>query len=289
MNPIRRELLNGLFVLVLSTLLSAGFAAFQVKFDVQLLVWILLATAIAVAGYVVFEFVLSAEARERASEESTRRREEEWLKRVGNPAHLDYSFDRAGVTPSILDATRAMKPGSDLTFMTYVGSEGGRERVITEEARRLLFSVVMEQLKRRVIREYKRLLCFDYHVLENTPELKSGILRVGEGPGTISRQLGEQCRLMMETKGCSLYVAPAILKNIVGLFGTDTVSVSLETADQQTGARSLAGIMLFYDPPNGEIIEQFRQIERDTERHMVAVHKIRFPEDAAPKAEVAAR
>jgi len=31
MNPIRREIINGLFVLVISTLLSAGFAAFQVS------------------------------------------------------------------------------------------------------------------------------------------------------------------------------------------------------------------------------------------------------------------
>jgi hypothetical protein len=40
--------------------------------------------------------------------------------------------------------------------------------------------------------------------------------------------------------------------------------------------------MLFCDPPNGEIIEQFRQIERSTERRMVAVREIRFPEDVAP-------
>jgi Ribonuclease G/E len=65
--------------------------------------------------------------------------------------------------------------------------------------------------------------------------------------------------------------------------------MSLETAHQYTGVRSLAGIMLFYDPPNGEIIEQFRQIERETERSMVAVREIRFPEDAAPTAALATR
>ncbi len=32
MNPIRRELLNGLFVLVVASLMSAAFAAFQVSF-----------------------------------------------------------------------------------------------------------------------------------------------------------------------------------------------------------------------------------------------------------------
>jgi len=287
MNPIRREIINGLFVLVISTLLSAGFAAFQVKFDVQLLVWILLATAIAVSGYVVFEFVLCAEKREIEGLKKSEQRELEWLKLVGTPARLDYRVAGAAVAPSVLDAIRAMKPGSDLTYMTYVSSEGGAERVVTEEARKLAFSVIMEQLKRGTIREYKRLLCFDHEVLENNFELKLGIIRVGEGPGTITRHLGEQCRLMMETKGCSIYVAPVLLRNIVGFYGTDTVSMTLEMADQRTGVRTSAGIMLFYDPPNGEIIEQFRQIERETERRMVAVHKIVFPEDTVSIAEAA--
>jgi hypothetical protein len=49
------------------------------------------------------------------------------------------------------------------------------------------------------------------------------------------------------------------------------------------------GSIFFCDPPNGEIIEQFRQMERATERRMVAVHKIRFPEDEAPVASLTAR
>lgn len=40
MNPIRRELLNGVFVVVLASLMSAAFAAFQVSFNLQL--WILI-------------------------------------------------------------------------------------------------------------------------------------------------------------------------------------------------------------------------------------------------------
>jgi len=62
---------NGVFVLVLSTLLSAAVAAFEIKFNLQVWVLILLATAVALGGYVVFEFVLSAE-----------HRENEWLKQV---------------------------------------------------------------------------------------------------------------------------------------------------------------------------------------------------------------
>lgn len=53
MNPIRRELLNGLFVLVLASLMSAAFAAFQVSFNVQLWVLILIGLAVAVGFYVL--------------------------------------------------------------------------------------------------------------------------------------------------------------------------------------------------------------------------------------------
>lgn len=84
MNPIRRELLNALFVLVLSTLLSAAIAAFQIKFNLQVWVLILVAAAVALGGYVGFEFVLSAEYREKG-----------WLKRVGTPARLEIGDGEA--------------------------------------------------------------------------------------------------------------------------------------------------------------------------------------------------
>jgi hypothetical protein len=291
MNPIRRELLNGLFVLVVASLLSVAFAAFQVSFNVQLWVLILIGVAVAVSGYVMFEttlgYLASTDAREKAWEESTRRREEEWLKRVGNPAR--FSITREGITPDVVDTVRAVKPGTDLTFMMYISPEGGSERAISEEGRERLYSAIIEQVKRGTVREYKRLFCFDHGVLENNPELKSGILRVGEGPGTITRVMGEHCRQMMQTKGCSLYIAPMVLRSIVAFYGADTVSMTVETAEQDTGVRTFAGIMFFYDPPNGEIIEQFRQFERATERRMVAVHKIRFPEDAEPTVAVATR
>ena len=64
--------------------------------------------------------------------------------------------------------------------------------------------------------------------------------------------------------------------------------MSVDTA-QPAGGRAAFGAMFFYDPPNGEIIEQLRQMERETERRMVAVHKIVFPEDAEPTAELATR
>ena len=124
-------------------------------------------------------------------------------------------------------------------------------------------------------------------MLANDHELRSGILRVGEGPGTIGRELGNHCRLVMETKGCSLYIAPVVLRAFVEMYGVDKVSLSVETTDPNTGGRAIAGSLFFSDPPNGEIIEQFRQMERATERRMVAVHKIRFPEDELPTSEAA--
>jgi hypothetical protein len=283
MTPIRRELLNGLFVLVVASLLSVAFAEFQLNFDVQLWVLILIGIAIAVSGYVVFEITLRLMA---ASADSTRLREEEWLKRVGNPARLELGVAAgAAGTAMLIEAVKAMKPGSDLTMMLHVSFEGG-----SFASPGPFFGAVMEQLNRGTIREYKRLLCFDPDVLVNDHDLKSGILRVGEGLGTINRVLGEHCRLMLATKGCSVYVAPVVLRSfIVGLYGTDKVSMTVDTMDQDTGARAVTGVLFFSDPPNGEIVEQFRQIERATERRMVAVHKIVFPEDATTTAQIASR
>jgi hypothetical protein len=51
MSPLRRELLNGVFVLVLASLMSA---AFQVSFKVQLWVLIRISIGIALSAYVTF-------------------------------------------------------------------------------------------------------------------------------------------------------------------------------------------------------------------------------------------
>jgi len=281
MNPIRRELLNGLLVLVVASLLSVAFAAFQVSFNALLWTLILLGMAVAVGGYVVFEFVLSTEKREMKTEQ----RELEWLKRVGNPARLEMG---TSVVTMLIDTLRSMKPGTgDYTVMVYVDRDGGSaRRTNRDETNEQIYRTILEQLKRGTIREYKRLICFDHDVLANDPELKSGILRVGEGPGTIRWSMGEHCHLMLETKGCSVYVAPVVLRGgVLSLLGPDKVYMTVDTVDQETGASTSAGGIIFSDPPNGELIEQFRQIERATERRMVAVQKIRFPEDtdAAPQ------
>jgi hypothetical protein len=281
MNPLRRELLNGLLVLVVASLLSVAFSAFQVSFNALLWVLILMAIAIAVCGYVVFEFVLSTESREMKTEQ----RELEWLKRIGTPARL------SSVPDLFSQAVKTMSPGSDYTVMYNYGSEGGGESSLGIGPQAFTDSVdaLLERVKQGKVREYKRIICFDRDVLANDPELRSGVLRVGEGPGTIDRAMGEHCRLMVNTKGCSLYVAPEVVHGIVAFFGVEKMCISVETTDQATGGRTTGGAILFYDPPNGEIIEQFRQMERETERRMVAVHTIRFPEDEAPTASPATR
>jgi hypothetical protein len=287
MNPIRREVLNGLFVLVISTLLSAAIAAFEIKFNLQVWLLILIGVAVAMSGYVTFEIALRHMA---ATAESARLREEEWLKRVGNPARLELGMyaGSAGIG-LVLEAQKAMKPGTDYSVMIYYSSEGGAETAIASEARQQLFNFMIERVKSGTVREYKRIVCFDRDVLLKDHDLSSGILRVGEGPGTIDKVVAEHLRIMMETKGCSVYVAPVVLRGIVALYGTDMASFTVDTADQETGARRITGVMFFYDPPNGEIIEQLRQIERATERRMVAVHKIIFPEDTESTAKPAIR
>ena len=119
MNPIRREVLNGLFVLVISTLLSAAIAAFEIKFNLQVWLLIVMAVAIALIGYVMFELTLRYMA---STAESMRQREDEWLRRVGTPARLELNREGdAADVAAVAQAVEAMKPGSDLTFMTYIG------------------------------------------------------------------------------------------------------------------------------------------------------------------------
>src|SRR5258708_22235207 len=85
----------------------------------------------------------------------------------------------------LVDAVKAMRVGSDLTIMVYIGSEGGLETAISDEAREQGFGAGMERLKRGTIREYKRIICFYHEGLAQDQELKSGILPVREGPGTL--------------------------------------------------------------------------------------------------------
>ena len=290
MNPIRRELLNGLIVLVVASLMSVAFAAFQVSFDLQLWVLILTGIGIAVGCYLVLEFIRSANAREQVTAVSTRQREEEWLRRVGNPARLEDGTSAGSRGMGlIIDALKDMKPGSDYTVLVYYGSEGGAETAISSEALQQHFDAIIEGLKNGTIREYKRIVCYDREVLANDHELSSGILRVGEGPGTIDGTVAKHVQLIMATKGCSVFVAPVVMRSNVFLFDTDKAGFSIDTTEQETGARGMAGIMFFYDPPNSEIIERLRQIERATERRMVAVRKIVFPGDAEQPVDLATR
>src|SRR5208337_2617346 len=130
MNPVRRELLNGLLVLVVASLLSVAFSAFQVSFNALLWVLILMGIEIAVSGYVMFELTLGFMA---STAESTQQREEEWLKRVGDPARLELGLEGTGTAGASMlgEAVKAMSPGSDLTIMHYVSWEGGRDTSIT--------------------------------------------------------------------------------------------------------------------------------------------------------------
>jgi len=267
MNPLRRELLNGLLVLVVASLLSVAFSAFQVSFNPLLWVLILFAIVIAVAGYIVFEFVLSAE-----------RRETEWLKRIGTPARFEvgpHLGGRGGL--ALQDAVKAMTPGSDYTVLTYVGPTNPLE----VKARDVTFALLMEQLRRGVIREYKRIICFDPDLLAKDQELRSGVLRVGEGPGYVDKSMGEHCRLMMTVKGCSLFVAPALVQSTIILYGSEKTAKTVETIAEDRTSRTIAGVLFFCEPPNGEIIEQFRHIERETERRMFAVHNVLTPAPTA--------
>ena len=87
-------------MLVVSCLLSVAFEAFQVNFNVQL--WVLILIGVAVSGYVMFEIALgymaATEEREKASAESTRL-VPRWKRRASNSSVPSNAWARlVGIT-----------------------------------------------------------------------------------------------------------------------------------------------------------------------------------------------
>lgn len=119
MNSIGRELLNGPSVLMVASLLSVAFSAFQVTFNAQFSVLILKGIGVALGGDILFDITLgvitSAEGRERALAEAMQHWGEEWLKRVGNPASLDLRFSGSDrdLCPQV-EVVQFMGAGADL-------------------------------------------------------------------------------------------------------------------------------------------------------------------------------
>jgi hypothetical protein len=104
-----------------------------------------------------------------------------------------------------------------------------------------VFGILLDGVRLGRIGDYRRITCFDRDVLIANDDLKSGILRVGEGPGTIERALGEHCREMMKTKRCSLFVAPAVFRGTVAFIGANKVYISVETALEDPADEGLLG------------------------------------------------
>src|SRR5215472_9629030 len=117
MSPIRREVLNGVFLLVLASLMSAIIGAFQIRFDVQLWVLILIAIGVAVSGYVMFDITLRYIA-------STEQREKEWIKQIGTPARFEVNEEESlAGSNALVDWLKKLNPGSDYCAMNYFAPE----------------------------------------------------------------------------------------------------------------------------------------------------------------------
>ena len=286
MSKLKRELLNILFIGAGASLIHAAYEAANAKFNPLVWAVIVMGIAVALGGYVVFEYMVTAEERAEEATKSTAAREDEWLKRVGTPARLEPIGD-GKFAAMALQLLRTLKSGSDVTFMIHIprhqlelasyadfagsGSEAGLKVVLR---------TLLELVDTGTIREYRRIICFDHGLFSESSELKSGTLKVGNGPDKVWGFIAEHCRQMVTRKKCSVYVAPAIVQNDVFLYGSDKAGLTLKRFDSERGILQLAYGFFFSDPPNSEIIEELRLIIRDTEKRMVAVHTI--VDDDAP-------
>jgi hypothetical protein len=288
MPKLKRELLNILFIGAGASLIHAAFEAAHVKFDLDAWAAIVMGIAVALSGYVVFEYLETTERRAAEWQRSAAERETEWLSRVGTPARLD-SIDEGQYLAAATKFVRELKPGSDFTAMIHIPRQG-RENVglndfgrpDAEKNLKEFFRTMLELVDAGTIREYRRIICFEPDIFARSADLKSGILRVGDGPEMIWGLIAEHCRLMTGRKQCSAYLAPAIVQNDIFLFGTGMAAITLRRFDPGSGVLQQAYGFFFSDPPNSEIIEELRRIVMDTEKRMVAVHSI--VDDSAPLA-----
>ena len=169
-------------------------------------------------------------------------------------------------------------PETEVIIATYVDAQSARAPHYSAELIRLAAEYYARLLERtdkdKGAISYKRILCFDRNVFSADEYLQKGTLRTGEGPGTIPNAAVEHCRTMLLRSGCSLYVAPVVFPGDIALFGTQDAVITFRRFDAESGLVKIAGVFFFSDPPNGGIIEDLKQIVRDTEKELVAVRRI---------------
>ncbi len=78
MKRFQRELINGLFVLIVGSLMSAAFEAFHVEFNIIAWSLIILGLAVATSAHATFSATLGFMS-------SAEDREQEWLRRASAP------------------------------------------------------------------------------------------------------------------------------------------------------------------------------------------------------------
>jgi hypothetical protein len=222
---------------------------------------------IAILAFVVISFAITVENREEAWLRSTKEREDAWLQTFGPSAELVYRTDELGQETYHKTLAHFVKETSrddEVLIMTH----HKKKRIPTEKdeyerVRESYFGLLEQKVKTEGVK-YHRLLCFHGPA---TSKAEAGYLR----PSLVNH-----CRRMLELE--KKYQDRVVLKKSTAIFEEDILLVrrngklhmaamilDVHNPDQESVHGE--GALIFHDPPDHKIIQQFFSLFRRTDKY----------------------
>ena len=203
-------------------------------------------------------------------------REQKWLRiedRLGIPAEIDFEPVDIGTGKfyrRLADYVRKAMPGDEIVVMAHYTPRGGeedpRETEQYRQSRQEYSQTLIEKAKEPGI-TYRRIICFD------------------EGPqqgkitaGRVREWMIDHTKQMIELKKAK--PGKVTLKKSRLIFGPDVLlikdkvaAISLDIYDVD-GRIHTSGVLIFHNPPNGDIIQQLYDLFMMADNESIPVDKV---------------
>ncbi|MEM1552900.1 MAG: hypothetical protein QXH03_09585 [Candidatus Bathyarchaeia archaeon] len=203
-------------------------------------------------------------------------REQKWLQieeRLGIPAEVVFEPIDVGTGKfyrRLSDYIRKVAPDGEIVVMAHYGPRGGeenpRETEQYRQSRQEYSRTLLEKAKEPGI-TYRRIICFD-----EGPE--QGKIRVGR----VKEWVVEHAKQMLEIQKTK--PGKVTLKKGKVIFGSDifiirgkVAAISLDVRDPE-GRVHTDGVLIFHNPPNGDIIQQLYDLFMMVDSQSVPVNRV---------------
>lgn len=214
----------------------------------------------------IMNYVRIADKREKTWHKSTKEREDAWLRTFGTPAELFYKMDEISQETyhdKLAYFIQQTSKGDEIFIMNHHGTKiDAEERNRQSEAHERYFYTLEQKVIEGV--KYNRIICFDQSLSET---VEAGYLR---------QYLINHCRtiLILEKQ----HEDRIILKKSTTIFGEDIMlimrkgkieiaAITLDVHDPEAGSVHTESALIFHDPPDAKIIQQFASLFKRADKH----------------------